>query len=135
MDKETNGAGLVRAERAMKVTKLIMWAVGIFNLLAAALLIFTVISSGRSATAAVVRGDFWRGLRAFVDGHLIYMLLYWIFVLPASSGFGLGTAIFFLRDQKRIGIFDRSCVAFIVLFALSLVPGAVFAGTMVISMF
>ncbi len=118
----------VRADRAMKATKAVMLAVGAFNLLVAAALALRFLDLLKYLPEL--------GLKVYDRGRVfICFLLYSIFILPPSSGFGLGTAIFFLRDQKRIGIFDRSCVFFIILFTLSLVPGLMFAGSMILSMF
>ncbi len=122
-----NETRMVRADRAMKVTKAIMLAVGVLNLLVAAALVLRFLDLLKYLPGL--------GLKVYTGGSVfICFLLYGIFILPPSSGFGLGTAIFFLRDQKRIGIFDKSCVFFIVLFSLSLVPGLIFAGSMVASM-
>lgn len=130
MDDRQDEVRLMRADRAMKVTKIIMWIVGIFNLLMAAGLVL-VFYGKNTAVMQILPESF----VAFVDKALVYLLLYWLFILPASSGFGLGTAIFFLRDQKRIRIFDKSCVAFIVLFILSLAPSMLVVGSLVLNMF
>lgn len=123
-DENFNETKLVRADRAMRVTKAIMWAVAVINIVGAAAL-----------GAYVFR---WAGFREVLTQggrrYLVELLLYWLFILPPSSGFGLGTAVFFLRDQLRIGRFDKSCVVLIALFSLSLAPGLMFLGSMVLSM-
>ena len=113
----------MRANVAMRVLKIIMWIVGVINLVLGAISLYMF--------------GFGKGLS--IDGQdsklIIYLLLYWIFVLPPSSGFGFGFSVFFIYDGRKIGPVKKEDVALAVIFGLSLLPGLMILGSLIYSMF